>query len=342
MQHPHHEGPPPLEPSRRRPPRAPAADPLPIPEAGGPPRGRPAGVQDVLAAHQRTVDARIEEGLREIRLAVAEAVGRAIGEPAEPAGEEPPVRAPVDDIIRGLIAHTEERFQALSLRLRRIEDVLRSVAKREGPDMEQHLEALRRSITAVAATHQQEFARVLELNRQNAAKLAQQQRTATERLAKFQRAVAEILSKQQRTAIEELGERMGRGISAVAEQLKADLQARQDAMLEHYLRGLASELRRHRGQKAPSPAPEAAAAASPPPQPSPLAKPSPPSLSEGVEPAPRPVRHPEEEQQIPAELPKDQEMPAELPKSRQEPRHYLIERKQQAPPAASTPPDGVF
>ena len=85
MEHPHHEGPPPPEPSRRHPPRAPSADPLPIPEAAGHTRSRPSGVQDVLASHQRAVDARIEEGLREIRLAVSEAVGRTVGEPPPPA-----------------------------------------------------------------------------------------------------------------------------------------------------------------------------------------------------------------------------------------------------------------
>ena len=328
----------PVEPSRRQPPRAPAADAIPIPEAAARPRPRPSGVRDVLAAHQRAVDARIEEGLREIRFAVAEAVGRPDPEPelAEPAQVAQP---PAEDVVRGLLAHTEERFQALSLRLRRIEDVLRSIGKREGPEVDQHLEALRRSISSIAATQQQEFARVTDFQRKLAERVAITQRRVAEALVKQQRRTADALATQQRDAIADLGSRIGRGIAAIARQMQDDLQSRQDALLERYLRGLAGELRRHQERRMARPAPV--------PRPSPPAPPEKPSVTKppvterptatppvaapdtgpAADATPKPIPPPGPRPSISAEH-THEDRAAE---HKQEPRHYLIERKGPAP-----------
>ena len=320
------QGPSPIEPSRRRPPRPPASDAVPIPEAAGrSPRARNSGVQDVLAAHQRAVDARIEEGLREIRLAVSEAVGRPLEPP--PLLEETPQGPPPNDVLRGLVAHTEERFQALSLRLRRIEDVLRQVAKREGPDIEMHIDGVRRSIASIAATQQQEVARVIESQRQATAQLREDIRTlanglrkdyraGVEALAKHQRAAAEAVAKEQRAAVEQMGARIGRGIAAIASRLREDLSARQDALVERSLRGLATELRRH--QSAPSPA---AAPSGPGPTPRPAAAPPRPPAA----PAPRQASQPE-----PARTPPPMPTPAKEVRSEEPP-------STRVPPAAPVP-----
>jgi hypothetical protein len=299
-------------------------------------------VQEVLAAHQRAVDARIEEGLQEIRLAVSEAVGRAV-EPPLPAEDVRPERAGSDDVVRGLIAHTEERFQALSLRLRRIEDVLRQVAKREGPDVEVQIEGMRRSITSIAATQQQELARLMEGQRRGTAQLQQDVRTfanalrkdhraSAEALAKHHRAAAEVVTREQRAAIEEMGIRIGRGIAAIAKQLRDDLAARQDALLERSLRGLASELRRQGGLRSEARREPREAI---PPRPT-----SPPSrLTQTAEPMPEQTPVPDPAAPVIAEAETAAADPAanepvtgHEPEPRPEPRRYLIERKRPTEP----------
>jgi hypothetical protein len=270
-------------------------------------------VHDVLAAHQRAVDARIEEGLREIRLAVSNAVGRAIDPPPMEVEAPRPEGPATDDVVRSLVSHTEERFQALSLRLRRIEDVLRQVAKREGPDVDVQIEGLRRSITSIAATQQQELARLIEAQRRGTAQLRRDvrsyaealrrdHRSSAEALAKHQRATAEVVTSELRAAVEQMGARVGRGVAAIAKQLREDLAARQDALVERSLRGLAAELRRQGGLR--SEARREPRDIAPTPTPAPQAE---------TTPAPRPDPAPAEAR----------------PEPNPEPRRYLIERKQQ-------------
>ncbi|MGH2685853.1 MAG: hypothetical protein ACRDJP_10355, partial [Actinomycetota bacterium] len=107
-----------------------------------------------------------------------------------------------------------------------------------------------------------------------------------------------------------------------AERLKQDLQARQDAMLERYLRGLASELRRSREER---PTPPAAPPATPPVR---AAEPIRPPAAAAPSPRPEPAAVEPER--------------GDSSRARQEPRQYLIERKRQPAPRSSFPSDGVL
>lgn len=186
------------EPSRRRPPRQRLADPVPIPEAT---RQRPRGVQEVLAAHQHAIEERLDEGLQRIREAAAEAARAAVAE-AGTSARDP------GDISRALLAHAEERFQALGLRLQRIEEVLRALAASTRDDRTSPLPA-------------GEIGRLGTLVRE----LGRQQGEAMARLARAHHAAIGRLAQDQRAAIEDLGRRTGQGVVAVARALQHDLEA---------------------------------------------------------------------------------------------------------------------
>lgn len=194
------EPPPPAvaEPSRRRPPRTRLADPVPIPEAATRQRPSPVRVQQVLAAHQRAIEERLDEGLQRIRNTVAEAIRAAAPE----AGSSP--RDP-GEVSRALLAHAEERFQALGLRLQRIEEVLRALAARPQDDRTGPGDEIERLGTLVR-------------------ELGRQQGEAMARLARAHRAAIGRLARDQRAAIEDLGKRTGQGVVAVAREIQRDLE----------------------------------------------------------------------------------------------------------------------
>lgn len=196
------EPPPPAvaEPSRRRPPRTRLADPVPIPEAATRQRPSPVRVQQVLAAHQRAIEERLDEGLQRIRETVAEAI-RVAAPQAGPSPRDP------GEVSRALLAHAEERFQALGLRLQRIEEVLRALAVRPQDDRTGSLPA-------------GEIERLGTLVRE----LGRQQGEAMARLARAHRAAIGRLAQDQRAAIEDLGKRTGQGVVAVAREVQRDLE----------------------------------------------------------------------------------------------------------------------
>ncbi|MGH2657511.1 MAG: hypothetical protein ACRDIZ_12590 [Actinomycetota bacterium] len=194
------EPPPPAvaEPSRRRPPRTRLADPVPIPEAATRQRPSPVRVQQVLAAHQRAIEERLDEGLQRIRETVAEAI-RAAAPEAGPSPRDP------GEVSRALLAHAEERFQAVGLRLQRIEEVLRALAARPQDDR-----------TAPGGEIERLGTLVRELGRQQGEAMA--------RLARAHRAAIGRLARDQRAAIENLGKRTGQGVVAVAREVQRNLE----------------------------------------------------------------------------------------------------------------------
>jgi len=206
----------PIDPSRRSPQMDQPDGPIPIPEADARSRkARTVRIQDILAAHARALDVRIEEGMREMRLAMESAIRRsAIQEapqatpPAPPPQAPPPVappqpaplpetRAPAlppEDVARGLAQQTEERFQSLALRLQRIEDAVSTVAlaRGDGGELGSKLEALTDGMNRVAASEEDLFDRLLEA---------------------------------QREGIEDLTHRVGTGVSAVIRAMQNELNA---------------------------------------------------------------------------------------------------------------------
>jgi hypothetical protein len=154
------EPPPASERSRRRPPRRRSADPVPIPDRRSPPRRkRTVKLQEVLKAYQRAVvevlEQRIEEASRASAHAARQAVAEALAE-----------RQGLDDgeVTKGVVAYADERFQALSVRLDRIEEALRRLAgERPGPPpsdpedegIERQLDSIAQAVAGLAANHQQ-------------------------------------------------------------------------------------------------------------------------------------------------------------------------------------------
>jgi hypothetical protein len=170
----------------------------------GPSRRRPRSAQDVLSAYQRAIEERLEDGLLRIQEAVAQAARTAAAEAVSEAEatRAPPALGPdADDVSRDLLMHAEERFQALSIRLQRIEDALTALAARGGRD--------RPELDRLAAL-------LREVGRRQGEAMAQ--------LARAHHAAIERLAEHQREVLEDLGRRTGRGVVAVARELRRALE----------------------------------------------------------------------------------------------------------------------
>jgi hypothetical protein len=184
-------------------------------------------LQDVLEAHLNAVDERIEQGIRAVRTASAEAIRQAAAELRAAAPARNGITAQTD-ALRGILSHAEERFQAITLRLQRMEGSIRQLARaqREGTKpndprllqgMEDRLNTLARAVAHLGVAQQ----RAVE-------QLAEAHRHAVKRLGAEQRLVASWVVERQRDALLDLGKRTGRGVVAVARRLQQDLTQRID------------------------------------------------------------------------------------------------------------------
>ena len=196
----------PIDPARRTSQAQPASEPIPIPEAEARSRkARTVRIQDILAAHARALDVRLEEGMRDIRLAMDAAIRRTAIHEAPPPMMTPapapvaytPAPAPAqgpprEDVARGLAQQTEERFQALGLRLQRIEDALRTVSGGTNRQLEGKLDAIADGMERFAEAEERLLDRFLEAQRQG---------------------------------LEDLTRRVGAGVSAVIRALQNELTA---------------------------------------------------------------------------------------------------------------------
>ena len=93
-------------------------------------------IEEVLAEYQRALEQRLDAGLQAIQSSavklmkdIAAEMWRTSG--GDAAGVQPRILEFLsrDEAIRGLIAHSDERFQALALRTERLEDALRQVTR---------------------------------------------------------------------------------------------------------------------------------------------------------------------------------------------------------------------
>ena len=173
----------PNEPDRSKPTET-KAEPIPIPEADARSRkARTVKIQDILAAHARALDVRLEEGMREIRLAMDAAIRRTgiheapVAPPPQASPPQTQYAAPHavpppsplrEDIARGLAAQTDERFQALAMRLQKIEDALRTVALggAGSAELDSKLDALADGMSRVAETEEHLLDRFIEAQRE--------------------------------------------------------------------------------------------------------------------------------------------------------------------------------
>ena len=202
----------PMDPSRQTPQQT-SSDPIPIPEADARrSKARTVRIQDILAAHARALDVRLEEGMREMRLAMEAAIRRSdiheVPEAASaPAPQAPPAPAMTvmpppptpaiqvsPDVAKGLAQQTDERFQALSMRLQNIEDAIRSASLSGGDAVElaAKLDAATEGMNRVADAEEDLFDRVLDT---------------------------------QREGLEELTHRIGLGVAAVIRAMQTELTA---------------------------------------------------------------------------------------------------------------------
>jgi hypothetical protein len=173
--------------SRRKPPRGRSEHPIPIPEARSRPRRtRTVKLQEVLKAYQLAVVDVLEQRIAAASEAAAESARLAV---AEALAERPPGGPEAGDVTKGVLAYTDERFQAMSLRLQHIEEALRRLATAPPP-------------TGAAVAHPDE--RVLR------------------RLDAIGRAVAR-LAEDHRGLADELGRRTGKGVVAVGKVVREDL-----------------------------------------------------------------------------------------------------------------------
>ena len=93
-------------------------------------------VEELMEAYQATIERQIEEGLRRIQLSATSLMHEIAAEVWRTAGgDKDDVRTKIlhdlsrDQAVRGLIAHSDERFQALSVRTARLEDTLNQIAE---------------------------------------------------------------------------------------------------------------------------------------------------------------------------------------------------------------------
>ena len=191
-----------------RSPEGSVSGPIPIPEAEARSRkARTVRIQDILAAHARALDVRLEEGMRDIRLAMDAAIRRSSIHEAPPVAQPqvmtpaplpvqqaPPATpaAPREDVARGLAQQTEERFQALGMRLQRIEDALRTVGGGMNAEREGKLDAVADGMSRFADAEEHLLDRFLDAQRQG---------------------------------LEDLTRRVGAGVSAVIRALQNELTA---------------------------------------------------------------------------------------------------------------------
>jgi hypothetical protein len=220
-----HEPPPANERSRRRPPRRRSDDPVPIPDPRSRPRRkRTVKLQEVLKAYQKAVIEVLEGRIEEASKASADAARQAVAE----ALAEYPRGLDDGEVAKGVVAYADERFQALSVRLERIEEALRRLAgerpatppgEPEDEGIERQLDRIAQAVTGLAADHQQ--------------------------------------------LGDQLGRRTGQGVVAVAQVIREDLEAikRDLSSLREWMQGMDTSVRSmHRtlaweGMRAPRPGP---------------------------------------------------------------------------------------
>jgi chromosome segregation ATPase len=144
--------------SRRRPPRRRSDDPVPIPDPRSRSRRkRTVKLQEVLKAYQRAVVEVLEQRIEEASRASADAARQAVAE----ALAERPQGLDEGEVANGVVAYADERFQALSIRLERIEEALRGLAGERPPgepedaEIERRLDSIAQAVSGLGADRQQ-------------------------------------------------------------------------------------------------------------------------------------------------------------------------------------------
>lgn len=105
------------------------------PDRGDDPADGPPSVEELIESYRATAERQLEEGLQRIQLTASSLMHEIAGEVWRTAGgSKEEARSQIlqdvvrDQAIRGLIAHSDERFQALAVRTANLEDTLNAAA----------------------------------------------------------------------------------------------------------------------------------------------------------------------------------------------------------------------
>ena len=177
-------------------------------------------VEESMAAYQATMQRQLEEGLRRIQLTASSLMHEIASEVWRTAGgDKDDVRTKIvqelsrDQALRSLIAHSDERFQALSVRTAGLEDTLNHVAESVRGAREQLAERLGALGEGGGAKDANEIrTQLAEVTRQMAAALGM--------LAERDQAIVDAV----RTRVLEHGELVTRETSRISEAMEGYVQ----------------------------------------------------------------------------------------------------------------------
>lgn len=177
-------------------------------------------IEQWMAASQATMERQLEEGLRRIQLTASSLMHEIASEVWRTAGgDKDDARAKIvqelsrDQALRSLIAHADERFQALSVRTARLEDTLNHVADSVRGAREQLAEGIETIGEGAGAKDANELrAQLAEMTRQVAAALGT--------LAERDQAIVDAV----RTRVLEHGALVTRETSRISEAMEAYVQ----------------------------------------------------------------------------------------------------------------------
>ncbi len=178
------------------------------------------GVEQLMATYQATIQRQLEEGLHRIQLTASSLMHEIASEVWRTAGgDKDDVRTKIlqelsrDQALRSLIAHSDERFQALAVRTARLEDTLNHVAETVRGAREELAERVGALAEQGDGTDANELrSRLAEVMRQVAAALAT--------LAERDQAIVDTV----RARVLEHGELVTRETSRISEAMEAYVQ----------------------------------------------------------------------------------------------------------------------
>ncbi len=189
----------------------------------------PPGVQDLLASYQRGIEERLEEGLRAIQQTavslmheIAAEMWRASSGDVRDAQSQILSLISRDQAIRSLIAHSDERFQALAVRTARLEDTISELAE----STRALKEVLGRGAQALAEAANSPALRGVEEVREELGRIEEHIARAFKHLAERDLALVESV----REKVREHGELVAQETSRIAEAIQGYVASGVDAM----------------------------------------------------------------------------------------------------------------
>ncbi|HXF72865.1 MAG TPA: hypothetical protein VNO79_09700 [Actinomycetota bacterium] len=189
----------------------------------------PPGLEDLIASYQRGVEERLEEGLRAIQQTAVSLMHEIAAEMwRASAGDVRDAQSQIlslisrDQAIRSLIAHSDERFQALAVRTARLEDTMTELAE----STRALKEVLGRGAQALADAANSPALRGVEEVREELARIEEHIARAFKHLAERDLALVESV----RARVQEHGELVAQEASRIAEAVQGYVASGVDAM----------------------------------------------------------------------------------------------------------------